>query len=120
MKKIEIFDPAMCCSTGVCGPSIDPNLMRIATLVNSLKENGFDVSRHGLSDEPQAFITNKTISDLLQAEGADILPITLIDGSVAKTKTYPTNDEVSEWLDIEIRTSQPEKRSCCGGSKGCC
>lgn len=40
MKKLEIFDPAMCCSTGVCGPSVDPNLMRIATIINALKEKG--------------------------------------------------------------------------------
>ncbi len=29
MSVIEIFDPAMCCSTGVCGPSIDTELMRV-------------------------------------------------------------------------------------------
>ena len=25
MKKMVIYDPAMCCSTGVCGPSVDKN-----------------------------------------------------------------------------------------------
>ena len=34
-KKIEIFDPAMCCSTGICGPSVNENLLRVATLINS-------------------------------------------------------------------------------------
>ena len=34
MKKIEIFDPAMCCSTGVCGPGVDPELLRMATMVS--------------------------------------------------------------------------------------
>jgi len=32
MKTIEIFDPAMCCSSGVCGPSVDPKLVRSLTL----------------------------------------------------------------------------------------
>lgn len=22
--KIEVFDPPMCCSSGVCGPAVDP------------------------------------------------------------------------------------------------
>jgi len=121
MKKIEIFDPAMCCSTGVCGPSIDPELMRMATVINALKEKGIIIKRHGLSSEPQDFISNKIISDILQKEGADILPVTLVDGEVAKTKGYPTNEELSKWLDIEIKTKQPEKKGSCGcGTKGCC
>ena len=61
MKNIEIFDPAMCCSTGVCGPSIDPELLRVATVINSLKEKGIIIKRHGLSSEPQDFISNKVI-----------------------------------------------------------
>ena len=27
---IRVFDPAMCCSTGVCGPSVEPDLARFA------------------------------------------------------------------------------------------
>ena len=119
--KIEIFDPAMCCETGVCGPSIDPELMRMATVVNTLKEKGIIIKRHGLSSEPQDFISNKVISDLLQKEGADVLPVTLIDGEVAKTKEYPTNAELSKWLSIEIRNRPDVKKGGCGcGSKGCC
>lgn len=116
MKRIDIFDPAMCCSTGVCGPSIDPELMRVATVVNALKEKGIMITRHGLSNEPQDFISNKVISDILQKEGADILPVTLVDGKVIKTKQYPTNEELEGWLEIEISIKQ---ETCCG-SEGCC
>ena len=119
MKKIEIFDPAMCCATGVCGPSIDSELLRIATVINALKEKGIIIKRHGLSNEPQDFISNKIINDILQKEGADILPVTLVDGEVAKTKEYPTNEELSKWLDIEIKTKQPDKKGGCG-PKSCC
>ena len=102
MKKIEIFDPAMCCATGVCGPAIDPELLRVATAINSLQQKGVDIRRHGLSNDPMAFITNQTINDLLQTEGAEILPVTLLDGQVAKTKTYPSNQEFAEWLGINV------------------
>lgn len=120
MKKIDIFDPAMCCSTGVCGPSIDPDLMRMAAVINSLKEKGIIIKRHGLSAEPQDFISNKVISDILQKEGAGILPVTLVDGKVAKTKEYPTNEELSVWLDTQITTNQPKpKGGCSCGPEGC-
>ncbi len=123
MSKLEIFDPAMCCSTGVCGPSIDPELLRIATVINSSKEKGIDVMRHNLSSEPQDFISNKVIGEILQKEGADILPVTLLDGEVVKTKEYPTNEEFSKWLNIEIETKQNSDNNndgdCCSG-KCCC
>ena len=92
MKKIDIYEPAMCCATGVCGPSIDQNLMRIATVINSLKKRGIVINRHGLSTEPQDFIANKVISEILEKEGVEILPVTLVDGEVAKTIEYPTNE----------------------------
>lgn len=124
MKKIEIFDPAMCCETGVCGPSIDSELLRMATVISGLKEKGINIKRYGLANEPQEFISNNTIGDLLQAEGAEVLPVTLIDGEVVKKKEYPTNDELSTWLGVEIATKQTkeekEEGGCCCGPKGCC
>jgi len=113
MKKIEVFDPAMCCATGVCGPSIDPELLRIATVINDLKEKGIDIKRHGLANEPQDFITNKMINDMLQKDGVDVLPVTLLDGEVAKTKEYPTNEELAKWLGVEIQVKLPEINSGC-------
>ena len=121
MKTIEIFDPAMCCSTGVCGPSIDPELLRIATVVNALKDKGIVIQRHGLASEPQDFIANEAVNALLQKEGADILPLTILDGKVVKSKYYPTNQELAEWLGVEIVPHSSEQSSdCCCGTKGCC
>lgn len=120
MKKVEIFDPAMCCSTGVCGPSIDPELLRLATVINFLKEKGIIIKRYGLANEPQDFIANKVINDILQKEGANILPVTLIDGEIAKTKEYPTNEELSSWLEVELSIKQQGGSGKCCGSEGCC
>ena len=61
MKKIEIFDPAMCCPTGLCGTNIDPELMRIAVVIETLKKQGIIVTRHNLRDEPQVYVSNKTV-----------------------------------------------------------
>lgn len=121
MKNIEIFDPAMCCSTGVCGPSIDPELLRMATLINALKEKGFMIKRHGLANEPQEFVSNKVINDILQKEGSAILPVTLVEGAIVKTKEYPTNEEFAKWLGTEMKIRKfKRKGGCCCGPEGCC
>ena len=70
MKKMIIFDPAMCCSTGVCGPSVDPELLRVSTVINNLKNNGVLVERHNLASNPQIFVDNKTINEMLNNEGS--------------------------------------------------
>ncbi|MEB3054755.1 arsenite efflux transporter metallochaperone ArsD [Bacillus pseudomycoides] len=100
MKKIEIFDPAMCCSTGVCGPSVDPELIRISVAVNNLRNKGIDVTRYNLASEPDAFANNSVISQLLMDKGPDVLPVTLVDGKVVKEKGHLTNEELVQLTDI--------------------
>ncbi|HFK1726792.1 MULTISPECIES: arsenite efflux transporter metallochaperone ArsD [Bacillus cereus group] len=94
MKKIEIYDPAMCCSTGVCGPSVGPELIRVSVAVNNLKNKGFDIKRYNLASEPDVFASNETISKLLMEKGPEVLPVTLVDGEVVKEKTHLSNDEL--------------------------
>lgn len=120
-KQIEIFDPAMCCSTGVCGPSIDPELMRVAATISALKEKGFVIQRYGLSTDTQQFVSNKVINDLLQQEGAAVLPVTLADGQVVKTQSYPTGEEFAAWSGISVNAEALNNEGCCDeGPKGCC
>lgn len=126
MKTIEIFDPAMCCSTGVCGPSVDKNLLRIATLIDALKKMGIEVRRHNLSSEPQAFIHNEKVKHLLQEKGADVLPITLVDGEIAVTGEYPSTMQMSEWSGKDLTVIPDRQSACCCGDHdsdqgcGCC
>lgn len=100
MKRMVIFEPAMCCPTGVCGPSVDPELLRISTVINNLKNNGIQVERYNLSGNPQIFVDNREINEMLNSNGVEILPITMIDGSVVKFKAYPTNNELCEFLGV--------------------
>lgn len=124
MKTIEIYDPAMCCATGVCGPSVDTELLRVATVVDTLKKQGVDIKRFNLASEPQAFISNKIINDLLMQDN-DILPVTLVDGAVAKTKKHLSNDEFSTLTGIlSVNAPQPAA-ACCSGTpddttEACC
>ena len=102
MKKIEIFDPAMCCPTGLCDTNISTELMRIAVVIETLKKQGITVTRHNLRDEPQVYVTNQVVNDYLQKYGAEALPITLVDGEVAVSKTYPTTRQMSEWSGVNL------------------
>jgi hypothetical protein len=123
MKKIEIYDPAMCCSTGVCGPSIDPELLRVATVVNALAKKGMAIARYNLSSEPQAFIDNKKVNEYLIKEEVDILPITLVDGEIVKTKAYPTDDEFAQWTGLakeEFIAAPAKEGGCCCCDGDCC
>lgn len=100
MKKMIIFDPAMCCSTGVCGPSVDKNLLRVSTVINNLKNKGILVERHNLTNNPQIFVDDKVINTMLLKDGVEVLPVTMVDGEVVKTKAYPTNEEFLNLLDL--------------------
>lgn len=114
MKKIEIFEPAMCCSTGVCGPSVDKELLRLSLVFNKLKNiEKININRYNLSNNPQEFIDNKIINEIINNNGVDDLPVTIIDNEVVKRKNYPTNKELSKWLSIdksfiEKATKKPE------------
>ena len=124
MKKMIIFDPAMCCPTGVCGPSVDPDLLRVSRVINRLERNGVIVERHNLTNNPQIFVDNIVINEMLNKEGIEILPVTVLDGVVVKTQAYPTDEEFCSFLDIpteylKLNIKQIPKKDCdCGD--GCC
>lgn len=129
MKKMIIFDPAMCCSTGVCGPGVDPKLLRVATVLNNLKSKGIIVERYNLTSAPQAFVDNEVVNKLLNSHGVDILPVIIVDDEVVKTKAYPTNEEFCKFLEVPEdylkvtikkaqRNMKPKKS--CGSTDGCC
>jgi len=129
MKKMIIFDPAMCCSTGVCGPAVNSDLLRVSTVINRLKKKDIVVERYNLTTDPQAFVDNKIVNQLLSSDGVDILPVTILDSVVVKTKQYPTNAEFSKLLDVpeeylktkvQIKTKIQNKDKGCGCKGGCC
>ncbi|MGJ9382594.1 arsenite efflux transporter metallochaperone ArsD [Salipaludibacillus sp. CF4.18] len=113
MKKIEIYDPAMCCDTGVCGPTVDPELTKLATAIYSLNKKGYPVTRYNLANDPAAFAENEVVNGVLHDKGPDALPIVLVDGEVYKIGEYPSNDEFSVWFNIdenELSIKKPKVR----------
>ncbi len=109
MNKVEIFDPALCCPTGVCGPSVDPELTRMASAVFVLEKKGFDIKRYNLANEPAVFADNKEVNNVLHEKGPDALPVTLLNGAVVKEGKYPSNDELAQWFGVKAEDLAEKK-----------
>ncbi len=99
MSKLEIFEPAMCCPTGVCGVSVDPVLVQFNADVQALAAAGVEVLRHSLSHEPAAFAGNPAVVAAM-ASGMDQLPIVTVDGRVVSMGLYPSREQLLSKLGL--------------------
>lgn len=109
MKKLEVFDPAMCCSTGVCGVDVDPVLAQFAADLKWVEEQGVAVARHNLGQEPQAFAANPAVVKEMEA-GMDRLPILAVDGHVVSTGIYLTRPQLAQKLGLALATADTDIR----------
>lgn len=100
--QIEVFDPAMCCSTGVCGPSVDPALARFAADLDWLTSTGATVRRFNLGQEPVAFAENEQVRVLLTEKGEAALPVIFADGQLRATGRFPVREELATWASAEV------------------
>lgn len=124
MSKMKIYEPAMCCSTGLCGVGVDPELLRISTVLNNLNKIGVAVERYNLSNNPQAFIDNKEVNNFINTKGVDELPVIVVDDKIVIKGRYPSNEEISKIFGIEIEKfvgkATPKKQGGCCCNGGCC
>jgi hypothetical protein len=112
MKKIEVYDPAMCCSTGVCGTDVDSDLVQFARDVEWLKEQGASVVRFNLAQQPAAFATNDSVRSALATQGNECLPLILANGEVVMKGVYPTRQQLALLAGAKLSMS-----TCCGGGE---
>jgi hypothetical protein len=96
--KIDFFEPALCCASGVCGPEPDSKLIDLQNTINFLTKGGIEVRRFAINQAPMEFVKNEAIKQFVKANGADKLPITLLDNEIIMTEKYPT----IEWLKEQI------------------
>lgn len=132
MKTVQVFDKPLCCATGVCGPDVDPVLPRFAADLDWLKQQGHQVERFNLAQQPTAFTENKAVLELVTAQGTDCLPVILVNGRVMSRAEYPTRERLQELLKGEATAVLPQSQGlellaprpsggsdCCGRSKCC-
>ncbi len=95
-KKVRIFDPAMCCSSGVCGPGPDGSLVRFAADVSWLSGQGIEVERFNLTDSPDAFVAEPLIKEVLDSKGVGSLPVIIVDQEIRWVNQYPERSALAE------------------------
>jgi hypothetical protein len=128
MTRIDVFDPPMCCSTGVCGPIVDTALPRFAGDLAWLGDNGVEVARYNLAQEPLAFTLNSVVLEILKSPGPDALPVVLVNGALASQGRYPSREELAAWTGMTSAMGAPSALpslptpACCdpGDGSSCC
>lgn len=125
-KVLKIYDPAMCCSSGVCGPSVDPALARFAGTVDALVRQGVvKIERYNLSQQPQAFVDNSKVKSLLAEGGIEKLPYIFINDELVFQERYPERDELAGALGLTIAATPSlglatvQDNPCCGEGECC-
>lgn len=124
MKTIRVYDKPMCCSTGICGPSVDPVLPRFAADLEWLKSQGHDVQRFNLSQQPAEFASNELVKQTLATEGVECLPLVMVDGRIVSRRGYPSRELLAMWTGGSTTASslnvvKDSGGGCCGGSSCC-
>ncbi len=114
---IRVFDPAMCCSTGVCGPSVDPDLARFAADVDWIQKQGVTVERFNLSQQPGMFADTPAVKEAL-ARGTEVLPLVLVGERIAVEGSYPSRDTLAALAGVVVKKLEaaPAAAGCCGPS----
>lgn len=137
---IRVFEPALCCNTGVCGPDLDENLVAFTADLEHLRGLGVDIARHNLANDPGAFAANPAVAAFLKVAGSAGLPVVLVDGVTVVTGRYPSRSELLRWAgreaseatasghrDLGLSVVAPAAGGCCGSddasataASGCC
>ena len=131
MKTLTIYDPAMCCSTGICGAEIDQQLVTFAADLDWLKSEGIEVKRINLSQEPALFAENEAVKTILQNSGIEGLPVILADDEMQSSGEYPDREKLSQMVGVAasqtVDQASASAAGCCGSASdaeqstsGCC
>lgn len=128
-KTIEVFEPAMCCSTGVCGPDVPQELVSFSADVDWVRRNGAEVYRYNLASTPVAFTNRPQVLDFMNVSGSEGLPLVLVDGTVAMAGRYPDSADLARWVgrpvpaamvrSLPLTAAGSDGASCCGGGGQC-
>lgn len=128
MTTIEVYEAALCCATGVCGPDVPQALVDFGADLEWVQRQGGQIRRFNLASEPAVFAANEAVVAFLRVSGSGGLPLVLVDGVPALTGRYPGRDELAGWAGLADGTPkrrvltlvQVDDAACCGGSAGSC
>lgn len=108
MKKLCIYEPALCCETGLCGVNVDPELLRISTVLNTLKKAGVIIERYNLKSAPMEFVKSNMVNLYVRKKGVAGLPVVTLDGEIIISGRYPANEEILALLELPAQILFPK------------
>ncbi len=97
-KRITIYEPNLCCASGVCGPNPDQALIRLQDTLEKIKAEGIETERFTITSNPRQFTQNPEVMKLMQEKQLEALPITAVDEKIIKVGSYPSLDELRQHL----------------------
>ena len=106
---LELFEPSLCCDSGVCGPEPDKVLIDLQNTILLLKKAGIETKRYAINQAPQVFVKNAVVRDFIKANGPGKLPLTLLDNQIIKSGSYPTVHELKMQIPI-LKGIEPDSR----------
>ena len=89
---VALFDPPLCCPTGLCGPTLDQTLLDVNEMVQALTAEGVGVERYQMAAHPHVFLKHPAVMRLVRERGMDAFPITVVAGALIKVGAYPTRE----------------------------
>ena len=117
MTTIHVFDPALCCESGVCGVDAEQALVTFSADLSWARQHGAQIERFNLAQQPLVFAENPTVRKFLERSGQDALPLILVDGEVALAGRYPQRAELARWAALAEPAERKPATGCCAGSR---
>src|SRR5579883_801304 len=102
MTTLQVFDKPMCCSTGICGPQVDPVLPKFASDLAWLKDQGVTVERYNLAQQPQAFVAHPDVKEAIRENHQRALPLVRVNGAIVSRGTYPLREQLASWCGVSM------------------
>lgn len=116
--SVDIYDPPLCCSSGLCGPVLDPVLVALNDAVLALTKQGVTVTRFNPVQQLKEVMANPEVAKAIHTGGKKVLPLVFVGGRLLKSGAYPSYEELCEALGLTpmrkarpltVLTAQPAK-----------
>ncbi len=97
MTRLQVFDKPLCCSSGVCGPDVDPALVTFSADLQWLERQGVHVQRINPAHQPSLFAASELVREELKNHGDGCLPLIVVNGEVVSRGILPDRSQLANW-----------------------
>jgi arsenite-transporting ATPase len=111
----------------VCGEDVDQALVDFSADLDYFRQQGVDIARHNLANDPAVFVQNPVVTNFLSAAGSEGLPLVLVDDVTVLTGRYPNREMLARYAGLaaaEPKTltlaTVASQGRCGGASSSCC